>query len=920
MIRKSDKKIKVFISSICDKNRYEYRIVRRSIKLILEETGLFKVYLFENGIAETVSAEESFSYEIEKSDLIVFIIDNDEAISDGVQKEIDKAKEKNKPQLYFVCTENNRESTVILDIMKSYKYFEKYNEAEHFADIPEAVYYSVSHEIIRNYNEYSEGRIQRIPQSKETDKNEINIPMPKFKEVSKEFLRGFPYTKHLIEDEMGVSFGTVEDYEEEDGAVASLMSCFIGNSCKEDVDFELIKKCVIKHSKRSTRDLILKRYDAIEKYFNDDLEGCIKMLKQCITICNNTNSIPKWLKNDVALDLRNIQHKKGFQNNIIISTGSDGQRILNEDNQPLYYPVIDRLVADYEKDLIAIRNNVKKTNKTVDLAGLYGVIEKLCQLFIVPYVYGSLTQMQLFRRRWFELIKSYLPRDNDKKQYLLAVRLLVLDNDSRALNGFISDVLDTLNVDYGLNCIDAEDVVGIIQMLDNHPVKFEKNIGQMMVVKHFGYYLSDSLFKENVRQIEKKVKEYIKNDKYTFLIIPHYLNMSIRVRERIDKKRLLRIIYSIYNNKLVAYYKDFVKVLGQINITDIDKKAQQTYQNFLIKLCKSRDVVHTNYDFRMALCHMKQQGCVDNGRLEEVIMKKFPDYYNNGYTLNTKRMKKRESWKHIKKCLKEINNQNKLRNQGIHISTERNPYKTIMRIIANNRISLTYGNVKEIVGSLGNTICSENQVRSEKIDALATLSYVATLVDNNEDIEEMVDKIISNETLIHRGKDDYLLSGYSFYNVLMHFELLKLFTKRSDNGLLTQRIMELYEGDVTSNIVFIKNLLFLLRKSDLHFLNPWEVDTLVQYLLYSTHRESSVIRFNASASLVHLLNYKRVKSIQFRLITMILQDNCNIRIGLLKELFFVKNNEKVKEIIDAVYEEAIKDSNYWVRKVADEKE
>ena len=53
---------------------------------------------------------------------------------------------------------------------------------------------------------------------------------------------------------------------------------------------------------------------------------------------------------------------------------------------------------------------------------------------------------------------------------------------------------------------------------------------------------------------------------------------------------------------------------------------------------------------------------------------------------------------------------------------------------------------------------------------------------------------------------------------------------------------------------------------------------------------------------------------------MILQDNCNIRIGLLKELFFVKNSEKVKEIIDAVYEEAIKDSNYWVRKVADEKE
>ncbi len=56
-ISSQDSKLQVFVSSRCsnlDSNMEEinqYNIIRRSIKRILEDTGLFNVYIFEEAMA-----------------------------------------------------------------------------------------------------------------------------------------------------------------------------------------------------------------------------------------------------------------------------------------------------------------------------------------------------------------------------------------------------------------------------------------------------------------------------------------------------------------------------------------------------------------------------------------------------------------------------------------------------------------------------------------------------------------------------------------------------------------------------------------------------------------------------------------------------------------------------------------------------
>lgn len=56
-------------------------------------------------------------------------------------------------------------------------------------------------------------------------------------------------------------------------------------------------------------------------------------MEECIDLCNKNKDIPKWLMNDVAIDLRNIQIELDRENDII-RVDMQGQNILNQGNEP----------------------------------------------------------------------------------------------------------------------------------------------------------------------------------------------------------------------------------------------------------------------------------------------------------------------------------------------------------------------------------------------------------------------------------------------------------------------------------------------------------------------------------------------------------------------------------------------------------
>ena len=109
---KSSHKIKVFISSQHGDNG-KYDRVRNQLKKTIEETGLADVYMFEQEAASTLTVRKHFSWGLEDSDLCIFLIDNADGVSSGVQKEIDIVKHYNKKALYYFCDETSQEKTAI---------------------------------------------------------------------------------------------------------------------------------------------------------------------------------------------------------------------------------------------------------------------------------------------------------------------------------------------------------------------------------------------------------------------------------------------------------------------------------------------------------------------------------------------------------------------------------------------------------------------------------------------------------------------------------------------------------------------------------------------------------------------------------------------------------------------------------------
>ena len=77
-------KIKVFISSICGVEKYDK--VRADLKSAIESTQLADVYTFESNGASTLPAGDHYILALEDSDICIFLIDNEDGITPGVQK------------------------------------------------------------------------------------------------------------------------------------------------------------------------------------------------------------------------------------------------------------------------------------------------------------------------------------------------------------------------------------------------------------------------------------------------------------------------------------------------------------------------------------------------------------------------------------------------------------------------------------------------------------------------------------------------------------------------------------------------------------------------------------------------------------------------------------------------------------------
>lgn len=908
-------KVKIFISSKCDGKDLDdlkYGVMRKSLALLLEETGLCEVFVFEEGTATSRSLDHSYMDPLADYDLVIIIVDNQDDISQATMREINRAKALNKKCIYIFCDQRKREMTELQVQIQTQKIPPRYVVVHEFSDIPKAAYKAAIEDIANIYISYCKGRVEYIQDKDDGDdlNNEgIISSMNVVNNVSKEFMKGFQYTKYVVQNEAGLGWGGQPEKTKKDENCANLFGQIIGCVSTGQPDFEMIKRDIGELHTGAIQDLVPMRYDAVTAYFDGDLQTCLKKLEKCIELCNKNKDIPKWLMNDVAIDLRNIQIELNREADII-RTDMQGQNILNQDNEPLYYPVIDRITSDYYADIVNhVFNNLVKPSNTINLGGVDYAIEKVCNVFLVAYFYGSITHMVMIRKKLYEYLMTVSLETRGHKTFLFTVKQLLMAHDEKNLRKFLYA--------YGENTnnFNELDIKYLLVGIEKQPLYVESLLARIYLLKYFGYYYSDEQFEEEEGFLVEKIKECIKN-KYalSILIKPMFEAMSEN-KYRFSSLKCLGVTYCLFKFEKRIYYDEAFRCLCNLQYDNLNAEEQSHLQNFLIDLLQDEDVRKSCNHIFDAAQTMRQSERIPHDKLDIAVKESNFQFYEDTYRLNTGEHDNDDYWKFTKKFVDmiESDTENNGKN-GVYPYRTCNPYNVIENIVIFGSVRYNSVQMKIIIASIRNALFAPNQTIEAKTDAMELLCILQGAHPKNRQINTLRKEILVRWNEVVEAERLFYEKGYSRENLALNFNLLQIFLGDINEMELIRNIVQIQNSEINSMKVALKAMERVLNYNFLTIENKTEGRCLVQYAVSSSYHENYEIRFWAMAVLTRLLNGSYRQLCLERLVEMIDEEPYQNKVGMLSRL---EKEDMKDQKIKYIFDKGKSDAHYWVRMIAE---
>lgn len=913
-----DRKVSVFISSKCDNNEevkrgmLKYGIIRKSLKLLLEETNMCKVYVFEKGTGTSYDVVHSYMNYLDDCDLVIVLVDNKDGVTPATQEEINRAKALHKKCIYIFCDQYENKATELQEQLQSDTTNPRFSIAHEFSNMPEIAYKAVVNDILQLYISYCKGRADYNSLDSnqlETDDNSI-FNVSKFKEnsVTKESLKGYSFTKYLVKKEANIAFEKVHSEPGVDFNCACLEGLVIGSLMTEMPDFSNIKSDIRQLHTGDLQKLVLLRYDAIEEYFSGNLQKCIELLSKCYDCYSSSKEIPKWLLNDVAIDLRNIEVELDRENDV---TNFDfkGQKILDQDLTPLYYPVLDRIVADYNGDILECQlKDLIQSPYTVNIGGVDCILDKATNAFLVAYQYGSLSHLLLHRKRLYEYlaIMSYTVKDH--KMFIFVIKLLLLTNDEKMLKQFWTS--------YGenTNSINNKDIEYLRRGIEKQKIEYRNVVARILLLKYFGYYYSDEQFKEETEFLFNRVEKYIIDKKATSLVIKPMLGAIEENMARCEEHFSLNYIYMLFQHGCKRYYNDAFKFLFNFRFRNLDDAEQTRYQKFIVKCIRDEDIRKNCHDIFWAAQTLRQCETISHEFLDEAVKESNKTFYEETYLLNVENHNIKTSWKYVRQYMDMIHSANESQGRnGAYYGYSVNPYITIANIVKADHVKFTSKQFKQLLDCIYGTLFAGLQTIDAKIDAIELLCVLQITHLRNKQIKELVNKIEFNWQKVVTAKEIFLTKGYSTENLNLSFNILKscVGLENAENLLLS--FVQMQNCDVACKINMIAMVKRLFDIDCWTILNDSEKGYFFQYIMNASYSNNCDERFMAMSVLIKLLGSKYRQMCLTRLVEMIDTEPYKNKVGMLYRL---KETDTQDSKIQYIFDKGIADSHYWVRKVA----
>ncbi len=916
-------KIKVFISSSCTNEKLD--IVRKSLKVLLEETGLFNVYIFEDAPGASCNVTDSYLQELERNNIVLFIIDEEDELSQGTLQEIERTNILNMKNTVIYRT-NSKDPHKKLDSYKNIQ-FNHYNKKHTYPELIEAGYHTIINDVVARYLNYcgpSNKRNIQIGYSYESIEQEIQ-DIPKFditekekpilKEaknlLSKDLYSNNNYTKNSLCNYIPSRTEQPKKSNFLDKYASGFLDVVLLKKEFDKSTFLDLKHKIVEQYPNEIKDFVNLRLSIFETYYLEkDLTKIQSQIENIIDKYENNNKIPKWMLNDLYIDYRNIINYINIENNKT-EYSTKGQKKIDSSTNPIYLPVLDRLCSNFinttTNDIIEekISNPYSSQITMRDYK-----LDIIANIFVTSLLYGSFTHtILLFGKKMVPYLINECLVHRDHKLYLFIVTQLLYLGETKQLEKFLRAFGESTN---NLNNMDVEEILVSINLI---PLRFKQIKGKILLLKHFGFYFSDESFKQLFLDLQTQMKQVI-IEKYAWNFVnTDYLEALLNTKERVSVLNILEICELYIKNKYYRFFDKIYALIYNLKLEGLNEDNQYKWKLLLSDIIKNKETNRTELYLNRLLIKIRNTFTIDMKSFDLAIKENYPAFYEKNYTeevFKTNEEKHSIIFKNMVDMINRLNEQQGKNNSwsgGYSI----NPYNKICVLLYNHNMPISSKQKNDLCKGLLNTLVSEKQTIDAKKDAIELLTLMRILFPKTKIIKDTIKTIFSQKEKCTNGEGMFWINYLDKQNIKLCYELLLISNNSLNNNELVSLLSEIAQSDtITTIIEALESINYFLMiykiKKSFNTLN----DIFMQFIIGLSYHDEREIRHLAYLCLGRLLDT------QYREIIINLYSSSfgnETYENELTILSIIKNNFKKEDgIIDMLIKKKNVNNHYLVRK------
>lgn len=877
----------VFISSKCDG---KYREMRKRLSNLINDSPLMNSICYEEEGSRSVKSEEFYVNHVKSCDVCLIIIDNEDGISPSVLKEIDAAKKHNKKCLYFFCTENSSEKTQLQEDLSAKV---KYSEIPVFAQIPETVIESIAGDIIYYY---------RYRTSDTVDYKISDINIDKYSstviDISKESKVLCEYLFKIFQLNFSQDENKLSNIEQE---IIKFFQ-FVFNKHKFlEINFDVLEEYFVSKTEEELKETLTQRFNALKLYFRGDLNGAISILSDSLVKATNDVNIPKWIVNNIAIDLRNVQNEKGnYENRWSIS--NIGQEYINKSKELLYFPLLDRREKMFfeQIDKFQADNLYSESVKSYNLCNI-GVFQWISESFILSLGYASITHIKNVKKLMKVLLRTLVEMYDDYEFKIELFALAVISSDK----GLANFLLKSKQV---IEIIGSEEIEYTIKLIRNIEFPNNRLRSQCYLLSHFSNYLDDSMIALFLMEFKGEVIKWLNQDNSELNLEKPIFDALKQVITRSNYEDTIVILNIIFEKKLIRFYDSAFSLLSRMDYSRLTNQIQKKVGNYFI--FKNNEYQLDAYgSYSNALINYLINSTIDNTNLLRYIEE------NNSVLMEKIKLELEHNIvpeKYIDKYIEDIISYNRTQGEnGVFTFSARNNFQTIFNIIKIDNINLSEEIFNRLIDVCRQTIISENSLLIDKYSSFNLLFQIYFSQTHDHNWEKLTDVLQSNRNTLLAHSD---LTDENPSILSIQLNIMKSINDGNYNFAIND-ILKLSD----KNIFEIKRVISFLQtifEFDKFSPNSEFIMFCTYFCLNMTRHYSRNVKMNAADLLIKLTKFETVNQIILNQLSNMMDcSNSDIKLVIVKNIDKIISNGDYKEYI---IEKAKLDNHYLVIKYANE--